>query len=249
MQGTIEVKLRYFSPRSIPIIPVSLAPRRKCLLFNRWSFTDIVRNYSHPDSSTLTALLTALAGPNPWKVAILLEELNVPYTTKIYTTPELKQLAFLALNRNGMAPVIEDPNTHLLLAEVSTARQATYRPRLTPQSGAIMDYVLEQYDTEKRISFATLHEKYLMKQWLQFQTTTYGPILQHVFRWTFTESLPAARAGYVKNFRRVLQVLNDELADKQWLVGNKCSAADLSYMLLHSRIGTIMGEKAHWLKG
>lgn len=51
-----------------------------------------------------------------------------------------------------------------------------------------------------------------MKQWLQFQTTTYGPILQHVFRWTFTESLPAARAGYVKNFRRVLQVLNDELA-------------------------------------
>lgn len=43
----------------------------------------------------------------------------MPYTTKIYTTPELKQPAFLALNRNGMTPVIEDPNKGLLLAEVS----------------------------------------------------------------------------------------------------------------------------------
>ena len=58
------------------------------------------------------------AGPNPWKISLLLDELNVPYTTKIYTTPELKELAFLALNRNGMAPVIEDPNNGLRLAEV-----------------------------------------------------------------------------------------------------------------------------------
>jgi glutathione S-transferase len=69
-----------------------------------------------------------IAGPNPWKVAILLEELNVPYTTKVYTTPELKPPDFLALNPNGMAPVIDDPNTGLLLGE----------------SGAIMDYVLDQ---------------------------------------------------------------------------------------------------------
>jgi len=52
-------------------------------------------------------------------VALILEELNVPYTTKIYTTPELKQPAFLTLNSNAMSPVIEDPNTRLVLAEVS----------------------------------------------------------------------------------------------------------------------------------
>jgi glutathione S-transferase len=68
-------------------------------------------------------------------VAILLEELKVPYTTKIYTTPKLKQTTFLALNRNGLAPVIEDPNAHLLLAEVS-AWQAMYMQ--TPNPKAIL---------------------------------------------------------------------------------------------------------------
>lgn len=52
-------------------------------------------------------------------MAILLEELGVPYTTTIRSTPELKKPDFLALNRNGMSPVIDDPNTGLLLAEVS----------------------------------------------------------------------------------------------------------------------------------
>jgi len=37
-------------------------------------------------------------------------------------------------------------------------------------------------------------------------------------------------------------VLNDELAEKQWLVGGKCSAADLSYVAFHSRLDFIMRE-------
>lgn len=107
-----------------------------------------------------------------------------------------------------------------------------------------MDYILDQYDTEKRITFATLPEQYHMKQWLQFQTTTQGPILQGVFHWAFVESIPEARASYVKNFRRVLQVLNDELANKEWLIGDKCSAADLSYVPFHSKLEFIMREAA-----
>lgn len=60
----------------------------------------------------------------------MLEELGIPYTNKIYTSPELKQPAFLRLNRNGMTPVIEDSNTHLLLAEASIICDM-YKQRLT----------------------------------------------------------------------------------------------------------------------
>ncbi|KAK4691531.1 glutathione S-transferase, partial [Lecanoromycetidae sp. Uapishka_2] len=169
-------------------------------------------------------ILHAHPGPNPWKVVILLEELNLPYSTIIHTTPELKQPDFLALNPNGKAPVIEDPNTDLLLAE----------------SGAIMEYVLE-HDTEKRISFPTVKEQWLMKQWLQFQTTTQGPLLQQIFFWTSAIPNKEARGKYVGDFRRVLRVLDDELMGKEWLVGGKCSAADLSYAPFHGRMGFIMG--------
>jgi len=108
-----------------------------------------------------------------------------------------------------------------------------------------MDYLLEQYDTEKRISFPTLQQQYRMKQWLQFQTTTQGPTLQHIFHWgpASGQANPAARAGYVEEFRRVLQVLDDELGENGgWLVGGKCSAADLSYVPFHSRIDFIMSD-------
>lgn len=37
-------------------------------------------------------------------------------------------------------------------------------------------------------------------------------------------------------------MLDDELSGKQWLVGDKCSAADLSYVPFHGRIDFIMGK-------
>ena len=83
-----------------------------------------------------------------------------------------------------------------------------------------------------------------MHQWLAFQNTSHGPVLQAILRFNLTEPNPSARASYVKQFHRVLSVLNDALADKQWLVGDKCSAADLSYVSFHYRIGFIMGQDA-----
>lgn len=99
---------------------------------------------------------------------------------------------------------------------------------------------MEQYDTDHRLSFTALPEKYLMKQWLQFQTTTQGPALQGAFAWQNMGN-PTARSFYIKECLRVLKVLNDELADKQWLVGDKCSAADLSYVSFLYRMDFIMG--------
>jgi len=83
-----------------------------------------------------------------------------------------------------------------------------------------------------------------MTQWLHFQTTTQRPLLQHIFHWDFLSKNPAAHAYYVTSFRRTLQLLNDESSDKEWLVRDKCSAADLSFVPFHSRIGSIVGADA-----
>ena len=83
-----------------------------------------------------------------------------------------------------------------------------------------------------------------MMQWLQFQNTAHGPVLQHVFHWSFLDTNPPAHAYYVAQFRRILKVLDNELNGKDWLVGGKCSAADLSFFSFQSRMGFIMGNAA-----
>ena len=58
-------------------------------------------------------------GPNPWKIALVLEELSLPYDTKIWQTADQKRPPFTTkLNPNGFTPVIEDPNTGITLWEV-----------------------------------------------------------------------------------------------------------------------------------
>lgn len=54
---------------------------------------------------------------------------------------------------------IEDPNTGITLWE----------------SGAILDYLIRQYDTENRISYEGFKEQALCGQWLAFQISGQGP--------------------------------------------------------------------------
>ncbi|KAK5700760.1 hypothetical protein LTR97_005277 [Elasticomyces elasticus] len=75
-------------------------------------------------------LYSHAGGPNPWKVAIFLNELELPYETELMQFPDLKKDPFEKLNPNGRVPAIEDPNTGMTLWE----------------SGAIIEYLLETYD-------------------------------------------------------------------------------------------------------
>jgi glutathione S-transferase len=61
--------------------------------------------YSHP------------YGPNPWKVAIVMEELGLPYETRFVNFTEVKQEPYINLNPNGRLPAIEDPNNAITLFE------------------------------------------------------------------------------------------------------------------------------------
>ncbi|KAA8906851.1 hypothetical protein TRICI_005090 [Trichomonascus ciferrii] len=156
-------------------------------------------------------------GPNPLKVLLLLEELGLSYEVVPVTLAEVKQPEYLKVNPNGRLPAIEDPNTGLTLWE----------------SGAIFEYLIEKYDTEHKLSFpAGTEEYYHAKQWLYFQTTGQGPYFGQAawFKNYHSEKVPSALERYEKEINRVNQVLEGQLAKKDWLVGNKFSYADLSFI-------------------
>jgi glutathione S-transferase len=164
-------------------------------------------------------------GPNPPKVAILLEELNVPHEIVNISFPDLKKPEYLAINPNGRMPSIQDPNTDLTLWE----------------SGAIIEYLIETYDKDHKVSFAPgTPEYYHAKQWLFFQISGQGPYYGQAawFKKFHPEQVPSAIERYVKEINRVTGVLDGHLAKQKvengsagpWLVGNKLSYADLAFV-------------------
>jgi glutathione S-transferase len=169
------------------------------------------------DSLKPITLYSHIAGPNPWKVAVILEELGVPYETKFLPFPEMKQPAFELICVNGRVPAIEDPNTKITLWE----------------SGAIVEYLIETYDKEGKLRFAAgTPEYFYAKQWLHFQMSGQGPYFGQAVWFTYLhpEKLPSAQKRYFDEIRRVSGVVSKHLETREWLVGDKCSYADIAFL-------------------
>ena len=157
------------------------------------------------------------SGPNAWKVAMILEELNLPYTHKMIEFPDMKKEPYESINPNGRVPSIQDPNTGTTLWE----------------SGAIIEYLIETYDKQHKISFAPgSKEYYETKQWLFYQVSGQGPYFGQAVWFTLyhPEKLPSAVDRYVNEIRRVSGVLDRVLQDKEFLVGGKFSYADAAFV-------------------
>lgn len=67
-------------------------------------------------------------GPNSWKVAIILEELSLPYEHKFVEFPDMKKEPYISVNPNGRVPAIYDPNTDITLWEVSRDLLMSFPP-------------------------------------------------------------------------------------------------------------------------
>ena len=161
------------------------------------------------------------SGPNAWKVAMILEELNLPYTHKMIEFPDMKKEPYESINPNGRVPSIQDPNTGTTLWE----------------SGAIIEYLIETYDKQHKISFAPgSKEYYETKQWLFYQVSGQGPYFGQAVWFTLyhPEKLPSAVDRYVNEIRRVSGVLDRVLQDKEFLVGGKFSYADAAFVTGYS---------------
>lgn len=92
-------------------------------------------------------------------MVLLLKELGLPYEYKYWDFPDLKTPPYEKINPNGRVPSIEDPNTGITLWE----------------SGAILEYLIETYDTKQKFTYTSSPEKFRLKQWLHFQVSGQGP--------------------------------------------------------------------------
>ena len=164
-------------------------------------------------------------GPNPPKVAMILEELGIPHEIIDTQIADTKSPEYLTINPNGRLPSIHDPNTDLTLWE----------------SGAIVLYLVDRYDTDHKLSFKSgTDEAYLAQQWLFFQASGQGPYYGQAAWFTkwHPESVPSALERYVKEINRICGVLEGHLQkqnagaknDGPWLVGGRCSYVDIAFL-------------------
>lgn len=80
--------------------------------------------------------------PNPLKISIALEELGIPYTPhpiKLFKH-EQKEQWFLNINPNGRIPAIVDKDDNGEELKIW-------------ESGAILEYIVDKYDTDHKISY------------------------------------------------------------------------------------------------
>jgi glutathione S-transferase len=160
--------------------------------------------------------MSSASGPNPWKVAIVLEELGIPYEPEYMDMADLKKPPYEKINPNGRVPAIHDPNTNITLWE----------------SAAIVEYLADTYDKEHKLSVSTFPEKYYVKQWIAFQISGQGPYFGQAawFGRFHHEKLPSAIKRYQDQVTRVFYVLNLALEGKEYLLGDKCTVADLMFI-------------------
>ncbi|WP_197408017.1 glutathione S-transferase N-terminal domain-containing protein [Lampropedia cohaerens] len=160
----------------------------------------------HPDRIQLYSLAT----PNGVKVSIALEELGLPYEAhKIdimagdQFTPE-----FLSLNPNNKIPAIIDPDG------------PGGQPLGLFETGAILVYLA---DKTGRLLPSDAADRYRALQWLMWQMGGVGPMfgqLGFFHKFAGREIAdPRPRERYAKESRRLLGVLDRQLAGHDWLLG------------------------------
>lgn len=169
----------------------------------------------HPDRLQLYSLPT----PNGVKVSIMLEETGLPYEPHLvsFETNDQMSPAFLSLNPNNKIPAILDPNG------------PGGQPLALFESGAILLYLAEKTGQFLPQDPAARYETI---QWLMFQMGGVGPMFGqlgffHKFAGKDYED-KRPRDRYVAETKRLLGVLNQRMAGRDWLMGRDYTIADMA---------------------
>ncbi len=163
----------------------------------------MIRFYYHPT-------------PNPAKVALLLEEVRLPYETVPVDTSRGEQHAptFRAINPNGKVPAIVD-----------TDGPGGKEARVF-DSTAILMYLAEK--TNQFLGAAEDRPELL--SWLLFIASGLGPFSGQAVHFQFAapEDLDYAVNRYRREAERHYQVLEDHMAGRTYIVGDSYTIADMS---------------------
>ncbi|QDZ11314.1 glutathione S-transferase N-terminal domain-containing protein [Devosia ginsengisoli] len=169
---------------------------------------------ANPDVIQLYSLPT----PNGVKVSIMLEETGLAYEPHLIdiTKNETWGPEYLALNPNGKIPAIIDPNG------------PSGKPLALFESGAILIYLAEK--SGKFLS-ADPAQRYETIQWVMFQMAAIGPMFGqlgffHKFAGAAYED-KRPRDRYATESKRLLGVLEDRLAGRDWIMDDY-SIADIA---------------------
>jgi GSH-dependent disulfide-bond oxidoreductase len=153
--------------------------------------------------------------PNGKKVSIMLEELGMPYEVYPINIAKNDQFKpeYLAINPNNKIPSIID------------TEGPDGKPFTLFESGAILMYLAEK--TGKFLP-QEMAKRYEVIQWLMFQMGGVGPMFgQANYFYRLEEKVPFAIERYYKEAIRLYNVLEQALAQKDYLAG-EYSIADIA---------------------
>jgi GSH-dependent disulfide-bond oxidoreductase len=170
--------------------------------------------------------------PNPMKVALLLEELGLPYEAVPVDTRRGGQFepGYLALNPNGKVPAIVDDGEG--------------GPVTVFDSNAILLYLAEK--SGRFLPPASERGEFL--SWLMFVATGLGPFFGQAvhFRHFAPEPVAYARTRYEFEARRHLAVLEGRLEGRDWLVGDAYSVVDMAAWGWGRAVPFVLGGDEAW---
>jgi GST-like protein len=148
--------------------------------------------------------------PNPMKVALLLEEVGLPYESVPVDTRKGEQhsAAFMALNPNAKVPVIVDG------------------PITVFDSNAILLYLAEKTGR----FLPAPQDRGELLSWLMFVASGVGPFTGQCvhFKHYAPEPNPYALNRYDFEAWRHWKILNARLADRPWMVGDDYTLVDMA---------------------
>jgi GST-like protein len=166
--------------------------------------------------------------PNPMKVALFLEEAQLPYQSIPVDTRKGEQFTptYLAINPNAKVPAIVDGDVTVF------------------DSNAILLYLAEK--TGKFLPPNTPAARGPMLSWLMFIASGVGPFSgQSVhFRHNAPESVPYATNRYLYEANRHWGIVNTQLAEHRYMLGNDYTLVDIAFWGWARLVPYVVGDDA-----